>query len=144
MRKQFIVAAFAAAACEQPTAVKAESEPPPSQREQAREAGDADLSDLAIQQITANTALSPRCEVVNSVWDMGVIAPDVAPGSLYASHVGAHALLVQCGQGHARPRPEDHWLVAIRPGAETQFVHCADASGSDRCAFPASAEQAQR
>lgn len=134
-------AAFVLAACGQPAAPVDEA-PPAAQSlmEQVQGMGAEEQLVWAVSTLgelqRANPALQPPCNNVRGTESRGVIPADVDPESLYAAHVGALVLSVQCGNLVSRERfdPNEHWLLVIAPGASAaSVVNCANTRDQDDC-----------
>jgi hypothetical protein len=88
---------------------------------------------IAYQQ--AHPDVQPACASVRGTESRGVIPPNVAADSIYATHVGAQVYSIQCGAlvSTSRMDPAEHWLVIYAPGAtEVAVVNCANPRG-DSC-----------
>jgi hypothetical protein len=138
MRKMLIVAALAAAAACSPPAKAPEPTGPQGLFEQAAAKSAEDASVMAWQIISTKQDLASPCVAVRNVQDKGVVPADVATDSIYAPYVGARIFSVQCGEQltTVRARPQDRWLVIMRPGAmEAEIANCADpaSASGDRC-----------
>ncbi|MBX9746183.1 MAG: hypothetical protein K2X34_04730 [Hyphomonadaceae bacterium] len=136
----FAGAACVLAACGQSTETAETPPAPQSLLEQVQGMGPEEqlvwaVTALAEQQ-RANATLTPPCANVRATESRGVIPANVDPQSIYAAHVGALVLSVQCGNLVSRERmdPNEHWLLVIAAGATAPtVVNCANARGEDDC-----------
>jgi len=89
---------------------------------------------IAYQQ--AHPEVQPPCTAPRATESRGVIPENIPSDLIYAQHIGALVISVQCGQlvSRAAMDPREHWLVVYAPGAtEAAVVNCAGGNGRDVC-----------
>lgn len=132
--------ALGLAACGQPAAPAPETPAAPqSLMEQVQAQAPGDQMVTAYQALIvyqqAHPEVQPPCTAPRATESRGVIAPNVAPDSIYAAHIGSQVYSIQCGAqiSGTRMDPAEHWLVIYAPGAtDVAVVNCANPRG-DSC-----------